>query len=596
MDPTLTKAEAHKVFGDLYRRSRPPELQEKVDRIVEETSDIFVRIKRIEELDEDQKKKDRRPIETAGTGRAPVRGSGSGGAEKKPAAKRATQKSGGGGLLSALFGGDLAKWGKDTGALNSGFLALNVKISNRVDELFQLPTEDEVVPTIRCFRYAARHGWNDWEPQKYNTVMAAHLFFLEFVSVRHMPNRKEQPQTWINATIKMQKYYALLQLYPDYRRIITEDFPAFIKKMGDLANLTPTVKSVMEFIARIDTRIPSLKNSILAYYAMQRKTVPQWEDVVKELGVRPPNLKQYRAPEDVMKDIQARVTRLREKMNQRIAQVQEIQNIRKKFFVFDANGKLSVDFLTPIVEDTVRRIFPENVINEGLFNTHKKEPHRLLFLILKDLDISGTILLQGSVATRGQGAHTDVILFKSGLFNQKLETFHNLFRDMEQFLRKNKNMSYNFNSFVEDLKKEGVDALIKGFQQLVSRANDFFREMATDLRIILDNHDNAEQMEKTGKTNEKLQQSRSFPIENFTYGARFFPHADNELLTAGRYTGLTPIEAIQDMTRNLYNYLFIFRDEELIRVLNSAPPLNTEIQQVRQELARLGVETEGGVS
>ncbi len=595
MDPTLTKAEAHKVFGDLYRRSRPPELQEKVDRIVEDTSDIFVRIKRIEELDEEQKKKDRRPIETAGAGRAPIRGSGGGGGgEKKPAAKRAPQKAGG--LLSVLFGGDLAKWGRDTGTITSGFLALNLKISTRVDELFQLPTEDEVVPTIRCFRYAARHGWNDWEPQRYNTVMAAHLFFLEYVTVRHMPNRKDQPQVWINSTIKLQKYYALLQLYPDYRKIITEDFPAFIKKTGDLANLTGPLRSVMEFVARLDTRIPSFKNSVLAYYATQRKAVPLWEDVVRELGIRPPNVKQYRAPEDVMKDIQSRVTRLREKMMQRQAQVHEIQNIRKKFFVFDANGKLSVDFLTPIVEDTVRRIYPENVINEALFNAHKKEPHRLLFLILKDLDLSGTVLLQGSVATRGQGQHNDVILFKSGLFNQKLETFHNLFRDMEQFLRKNKNMSYNFNSFVEDLKKEGVDALIKGLQQLVHRANDFFREMATDLRIILDNHDNAGQMEKSGKTNEKLQQSRSFPIENFTYGARFFPHADNELLTAGRYTGSTPIDAIQEMTRNLYNYLFIFRDEELIRVLNSAPPLNTEIQQIRQELARLGVETEDHTS
>ena len=43
-----------------------------------------------------------------------------------------------------------------------------------------MPTEEEVVPSIRCFRYAAKHGWNDWEPQRYNTVMAAHLFFLEF--------------------------------------------------------------------------------------------------------------------------------------------------------------------------------------------------------------------------------------------------------------------------------------------------------------------------------------------------------------------------------------------------------------------------------
>ncbi|MCB1317994.1 MAG: hypothetical protein KDK27_18645, partial [Leptospiraceae bacterium] len=55
VDPTLTKADAHRVFGDLYRKPRSPELQAEVDKIVASTSDVFVRIERIEQLDAKQK-------------------------------------------------------------------------------------------------------------------------------------------------------------------------------------------------------------------------------------------------------------------------------------------------------------------------------------------------------------------------------------------------------------------------------------------------------------------------------------------------------------------------------------------------------------
>ena len=46
MDPTLTTAGAHKLFGELYRKQRPAEAQAKIDKVVAETQDVFARIRR----------------------------------------------------------------------------------------------------------------------------------------------------------------------------------------------------------------------------------------------------------------------------------------------------------------------------------------------------------------------------------------------------------------------------------------------------------------------------------------------------------------------------------------------------------------------
>jgi len=61
MDEPLTRTQAHKLFGELYNKPRPPELQKQVDEIVNRYSDIYVRIKKIHELDQkyqEQQKKE----------------------------------------------------------------------------------------------------------------------------------------------------------------------------------------------------------------------------------------------------------------------------------------------------------------------------------------------------------------------------------------------------------------------------------------------------------------------------------------------------------------------------------------------------------
>ncbi|MBI3395884.1 MAG: hypothetical protein HY042_08620, partial [Spirochaetia bacterium] len=421
-------------------------------------------------------------------------------------------------------------------------------------------------------------------------------FFIEFANARNIPVSAESPNTWINQTLKMQKYYAILQMHPDYRDIITEDFLGFIKNQDDVSASAAGLRRSMDFVAKLDTRTPSFKNAVLAHYAMARRTVPRWEDILIELQVKAPNLKTYRAPEDVLKNIRAKISKLREKVSQLAAQVAEIQDIKKTFFTFDGVGKLQVEFLNPIVEDIVRRTFPENVINEALLKAHKREPHRLLFVAMKDLDVSATVLLQGSVSIRGGGAHSqDVILFKPGLFTARMEAFGNLFRELDQYIKKYKNMNYTFNAFVTDVKKQGLDAVTMNFIQIVRSANGMFAEFATDLRSVLDNHARALSAERAGKSTEKLVQSKSIAIENCATGIRFIPHATSEIVSSGRYNGVTVEAALKDIVRNLYNYLYIFRHDELIRALSSVAPLQADINSAQAELARMGITEEPGI-
>lgn len=60
MDENVSRTEAHKIFANLYRKSRSAEHQAKVDEIITRSNDVFIRIDMIKKLDEEFEKNERK--------------------------------------------------------------------------------------------------------------------------------------------------------------------------------------------------------------------------------------------------------------------------------------------------------------------------------------------------------------------------------------------------------------------------------------------------------------------------------------------------------------------------------------------------------
>jgi hypothetical protein len=466
MDPTLTRAAAHKVFGDLYRKSRPPELQEKVDRVIQATSDVFVRIQRIEELDAEYAR-GKRGVETV---RRPQPKTSTTTAARPP--QRKPEKKAG--ILDALLGGgDIGVWGKETETLTSGFLGRNLKLSKKSEEIFTQLSEDVVVAAIKCFRAATRGGWQVWEPATYNTVVTAYQFFNEFVNAAPILKRNERPETLAQETALMQKMYGALIQYPNFKKILGESFVKLILESKEMAGYTEMLKQAVNHIVNLESRNPTLKNTILAFYTFSKKQIPSWADVMQELGVGKPVLHRYRAPEAVMQQIDAQIKKHENQIELRKEEIRSIEHLKAHFFDYDTSGKVKTEFLHPIVLEVLRRVYNEKVINDSVIKTHRTEPARLLFVILKDFDISSLYLLEGSFHIKDPGGQTEMILFKQGLWRATIDEFNAVLREVEMFYKKNRNMSFNFQNLIEIMKTGHGDDEMKRFLSLVGRAKPF---------------------------------------------------------------------------------------------------------------------------
>lgn len=599
MDPTLTRSQAHKYFGELYQKPRSPEAQKRVDDVVKNVSDIFVRIKRIEEIDEGEGGS--RGVETrAEEGRSRRGGSGGGGGSgKRPAAKKATAKKSAAapsakpGFLTNLFGGDLAKWGERTGTLSSGFLALNLKLSRDVPRVFDQFDEDSIISAIRAFRFAVVNAWESFPPQKYNSIVCAYQFFQEFIKIPVLFKKQDPPQTIIQETLKAQVLYAQLLKIPGWEKVLTEEFPEWVSKMEDISKLARPTEKVMRQIAGMERTRPKVSDCFLALYAMDRKKIMGWPELLDELRVKEPVLDEYRAPDSVMQRIQKRISKLKQEIRTRKESIEEIQEIRKKYFKTDSNGRVTVDFLDDILGSVVRKTQPDKGMNQDYVRAQKQEPHRLLHLLLQDYEMTVLGLLTGTVQVDHEaGGVGDGILFKSGLFKHEADESLGVHREMEEYLRKYKNTTFTFQAYIAGLKTGSKDAMIAGFAHVVARANKLFRRTVASLRLVLHNHEQAVEKEAHGKAGENLLRTKTYPVEVLEPTVRFIPMCDKILAGSTRLNGMRVDEALETVVMNLYNYLYIFRDDELVRTLASIPRLKSEITGIENRLTRYGVSIE----
>jgi hypothetical protein len=281
--------------------------------------------------------------------------------------------------------------------------------------------------------------------------------------------------------------------------------------------------------------------------------------------------------------------KLRDDVENRKNELKEIEEMRRKFFGTERGGKIKADFLDPICEDVIRRMYSEKLVNENLVRSHKTQPHKLMLVILRDLDFTVMSLLEGSVSLRGAaGQNDEVLLFKPGLFRSVFDEMNVLHREIDVFLKKNPGLTYDFREFMEDTAKPAPENNIVPFLQIVKKFNLVARHLVHDLGIILDNHNAAIARERSGNSSDKLVRTRSVPIEDATSGARYFPFAEQEVYTSNRMNGKKVITVIEEIVKNLYNYLYIYRDQELLKTLAGEQKIQMEIEKIKEKLRQMG--------
>lgn len=620
----VSRTEAHKVFADLYRKTRTPEHQQLIDEAILKSNDVFIRIDLIRKVDEDYENKNK-PKKEDSRDRGlpekeqpkrevvsrsvtpdpkPKRSSDlvtidSAKQKQNPARKKAIEQRQGGGLLAGLFGGgnnansSIGKFAKETGTIDIGLFGRNPTISNNVEKIFRGLKEDVLIPTIQALRVSEQQGWRIWTPLVYNIINNFNKFFNAFASLDALILDKISADIFLERSLKMQMFYVRFLQRDDAKDIILSNLPDIVK-MDE--KLTPKLNKIMEgvnYALNLENNRPKLSDAITAFYIVAKKKMFTWPEIVADLRVPPIQEHKFQAAREIQKEVEITVAKISDDINTRTFKKEELQNLRSRYFSIDDKGKISFDFLNQVVDDYMAHHMPESAKSQTVKNSYKSQPHRLVYLLLRDLQTVYINVIEGYVRLGDKNQNQELLLIQPGLFRNEIDELNSLVRTIDNFNKKFPSFQYSFQQYGMDYSTGNAasDQIAGTIVQALQEASEFFGSFAGKLNIIVENHLMAKVTESKGKANDKIASTKDKVIEEVKIAQRFIPHHDKAVVAKERINGMKVEDVFIQFTKYLYNYAVIFKDPTTTSKLTAHRKIEQELIKLNKEYERLTYST-----
>ncbi|PJZ71366.1 hypothetical protein CH373_02385 [Leptospira perolatii] len=592
-----SRTDAHKIFADLYRKTRSPEHQQKIDEVIQKSNDIFIRIDLMKKVDEEfeAKKREESRVKTEEEGKEERPSEAKTSATKSPSktTRKTTDPGQGFGFFANLFGGNAAinRFAKETGTVEVGFLGRNLKIHPAVERLFKALKEDQIITTLQALRLSEQQGWRHWRPIVYNIVLNFNKFFNNFISLDSLFIDEISPEIFLNRSLKMQMYYARHLSREDAKEIILTHVPELVKKDEKLALKLPSIVSGLNYGLSLESGRPKLTDAIRAFYVVSNKKVITWEEILETLNVPPIVDTKFQGSPDITKEVDSTLIKLTDDILTRMNKKEELQGLRQRYFKIDENGKISFDFLNGIVDDFFAHHMPENMQSAAFKASYKGMPHKLIYILMRDFQSCYTPILEGTVKVGSRNHSRDVLIMAPGLFKPEIEEINSLLRQLDAFNKKYPSFQYSFANFNQHSTGGVEDQIAVNLIKMLTEASAFMGKFAEKINILVENHLLAKDYETKGQLNDRVLASKEKVIDEVKILHRFIPFYDSALVTQNRLMGKTLEYAFVDMAQLLFNYAVIYKDKFTVNKLTAHRKLDVELRALKGEYERLSGKT-----
>lgn len=599
MNDNISRTEAHKVFANLYRKSRSPEHQAKVDEIITRSNDVFIRIDLIRKLDEEfeksskpERKENSPPPKTSSFSASSVE------PEPKPKAppqKQAAPKASSpkpdqdGGLLDRIFGagGQIGKFAKESKAIDLGLLGRKPTVSPNVERIFKSLKEEEIIGTAQALKFSEQAGWRIWSPYEYNVVVNFSRFFSAFISLDTLFKDEISPEVFLGRSTKMQMYYSRILNNADTKDIILEKVPTLVKMETKLAPKLEFVMKGLTYILTMESRRPTLRDSIMAYHIVLKKKYVSWEEIEKSLAVTPIDTQRFNAGPEITKQIDMAAAKIYNDITANLQSMDEVQTIRKTYFAFNSEGEVEMNFMNNVINDYVAHYLPESSQNDSVKQNIFTTPNKLMQVLCRDLQSTYVPMIEGFIKIEYMGAVRDVQLVQTGLFFPEIDKITGSIRSLDGFNRKFPSFSYTFKKYYDDLAKGTTDQLENQLLKMISEASELFGKFAKKLTSVIESDRMAQEHERMGNLNEKILGTKERPIEEIKVMQRFIPFGKGKILTQNRLNGRLVQDVIFELTSFLYRYAVLFKDQGSMAYLMSYSDVEQNLKKMYTEYERL---------
>lgn len=612
----VSRTEAHRVFADLYRKTRTPDHQQLIDEAILKSNDVFIRIDLIRKVDEDyqNKNKEKKTDERdrglpEGNRESSSRGepkqspkdkpkrqnevvSVDSGKQKQSNVKKKPPEPKGGGILAGLFGGgaqanSFSKFAKDTGAIEIGLFGRNPTISTAVEKLFRGVKEDVLVSTISALRLAEQQGWRIWSPLVYNIINNFNKFYNAFASLDALVIDKISADIFLDRSLKMQMFYVRFLQREESREIILNHLPEIVNQDEKLSSKLNKIMEGVSYALALESGKPKLSDAITAFYIVAKKKMFSWQEIVADLRVPPIQEHKFQAAREIQKEVELTVAKISDDISTRLFKKEELKNLRSRYFTIDDKGKISFDFLNHVVDDFMSHHMPESAKSQTVKNSFKSQPHKLVYLLLRDVQTVYINMIEGYVRLGDKNQNQELLICQPGLFRNEIDALNTLVRGIDNFNKKFPSFSYSFQQYNTDYNAGATDQITKTMLTTLQEASEFFGNFAGKLNLLIESHIMAKQSESKGKSSEQITSTKDKVIEEVKLMARFIPHHEKAVVTKERINGMSVENVLLQFTKYLYNYAVIFKDSNTTTKLTAHKKIEQELAKLNSEYERL---------
>jgi hypothetical protein len=597
---TTTRTDAHNIYSNLYKKKRSPEHQKQVDEVIARSNDVFIRIDLIKKLDEEFFSGSKNPPQEREL--PPER-------EREQTQDESSQQStksdpkqialvkdvkpipantGGGGLLGMLFGGNaqITKFAKESKSLDLGLFGRKPTISKAVERIFRGLGEEQIIATIQAMKFCEQVGWKVWNALTYNIVVNFGRFFNSFISLDSLFRDEISAEVFLGRSTKMQMYYMRHIGRKDAKDLILKKVTELVVQEEKLAQKITLINQGLLYSLTLEDQRPTLTDAICAFYIVMNKKMYTWKNVEDELRVVPIEDGKFNASAEISKQIDYAISKVNSDIIEKSNLLQDINEVRKNYFYFTQDGKISFDFLNPIIDDYIAHYYPENMQTPSLKSTFKTNPHRLLQLLSRDIQSIYLSVLEGYIKVDNNGVK-DVILVQNGLFFAEIDKMNFILRSLDGFNRKFSSFQYTFTTYSKNIDEGTQDQVEVQLMKLLQDAAELFGKFAKKLSIIISNHEMVVETEKKDGITEKMVQTKEKVIEEIKLSQRFIPYYDSMFITQSRIEGYTIYKVIKEMTKLMFNYAVIFKDKTITQELLAHKKTESDLKKLLVEYKRL---------
>lgn len=579
-------------FIALMNKSRPPEIQKRIDNVVKEENKTSARIKRILKIDQEAGLSEftlydepEEPDESRDYARpASIE-------EEKPKEFLPQKKPIRPSSIISFFlkHRKLAvNFGKRTKTLDFKLLGFHKTLTLTADVYFKQIVNDTMENLLKALNYVIHNGWKSMDIRSYNSIVAYYKFAQAIVRNGHKFNYQAADEVNYKVVESFLPYYLKIVYKPEYKEIIKDSLYEILFFNPDYKPHLKQILRVTDDFLNVERRDLCFFNIILATFILVYNRFVKIDEMFAYYQITPLEVDKFNFSQKVYSEVKDYRDNLEASHIQTEQQLYILKflNERNGFFEQNKDSK-EYKILTKLYQSERRVATASSDDKKEEVPDLESQLLKVMPRIMDGFRLNYFDILVDKIPVKHQGKEVTAQLFKEYIFGGDFQRLKELSQEIKRMTSGTESIELDFRTYVNYVMTGRVEIeKEEKFCQSIKEAMQLFWDIGYKLANILFRNYKAISSKDTDLF--ETFKKKYTPLEDYTGSPAFIPYYF-DLVSNHKYIARRKVvKILEEISYFLINFVHYFRVQEIQKLLEKREKLVNEIESYIQVRAKLG--------